>query len=183
MAPTRRKLPRKVKLRRCDKDCSASSKMYNTEQPLFLIELCQQTSAPHSKIRDRWLRYDFHFSHPTCFFLIFFYSIAPESEPCLLSTTHFFLLPLSVPRDCQAELGPIFSPATYFHSNLRSESAMQNKYSSSAVASLMIAVVFIVLSTVAVALRIAGRRIKRTSLWYDDYMILAALVVYIWKIE
>ncbi len=56
---------------------------------------------------------------------------------------------------------------------------MHNEYPSSALASLIVPVVFTVLATVTVALRIAGRRIKRTPLWYDDFMIMAALVGYI----
>ena len=56
---------------------------------------------------------------------------------------------------------------------------MQNDYPPSAVALFIVAAVFTALPTVAVALRIAGRRIKRVALWYDDYMIMASLVGYI----
>lgn len=56
---------------------------------------------------------------------------------------------------------------------------MQDDYPSSAVALLIVAAVFTALPTIAVALRIAGRRIKHVPLWYDDYMIMASLVGYI----
>lgn len=56
---------------------------------------------------------------------------------------------------------------------------MQNTYPPSGVALFIVAAVFTVLPTVAVALRLAGRRIKRVALWYDDYMIMASLVGYI----
>lgn len=56
---------------------------------------------------------------------------------------------------------------------------MPNDYPPSAVALFIVAAVFTTLPTIAVALRLAGRRIKRVALWYDDYMIMASLVGYI----
>lgn len=53
---------------------------------------------------------------------------------------------------------------------------MQKTYPRSGVALFIVAAVFTALPTVAVALRIAGRRIKRVALWYDDFMIMASLV-------
>lgn len=53
---------------------------------------------------------------------------------------------------------------------------MQNHYSPRAVASVVVPVLFTALSTIMVVLRIIGRRIKRASLWLDDYAIIASLV-------
>ncbi|MCJ1427873.1 hypothetical protein MMC29_005779 [Sticta canariensis] len=52
---------------------------------------------------------------------------------------------------------------------------MQNHYPRRALALIIIPTLFTALSTVMVVLRIMGRRIKRTSLWLDDYTIVAAL--------
>ncbi|MCJ1466209.1 hypothetical protein MMC07_004828 [Pseudocyphellaria aurata] len=54
---------------------------------------------------------------------------------------------------------------------------MVNHYSQRAVASIVIPVLFTALSTVMVILRIMGRRVKRVSLWLDDYAIIASLCV------
>lgn len=54
--------------------------------------------------------------------------------------------------------------------------AMQNHYSRRTVAIIVIPVLFTALATVMVVLRIVGRRIRRVSLWLDDYVILASLV-------
>ena len=54
--------------------------------------------------------------------------------------------------------------------------AMQNHYSRRTVAIIVIPVLFTALATVMVVLRIVGRRIKRVSLWLDDYVIIASLV-------
>lgn len=56
---------------------------------------------------------------------------------------------------------------------------MQDTYLPSGVAVFTVAAVFTALPTAAVALRIAGRRIKRAALWYDDYLIITSLVGYI----
>lgn len=56
---------------------------------------------------------------------------------------------------------------------------MQDTYLPSGVTVFIVAAVFTVLPTVAVALRIAGRRTKRIALWYDDYLIITSLVGYI----
>lgn len=53
---------------------------------------------------------------------------------------------------------------------------MQDTYLPSGVAVFIVAAVFTALPTSAVALRIAGRRIKRSPLGYDDFLIIASLV-------
>ena len=53
---------------------------------------------------------------------------------------------------------------------------MQSHYSPRQVASIVIPVLFTALATLMVVLRIMGRRIKRVSLWLDDYAIIASLV-------
>lgn len=59
---------------------------------------------------------------------------------------------------------------------------MQHHYPPRALAIIIIPILFTALSTVMVVLRIIGRRIKRTSLWLDDYAIVAALVRCVRKI-
>lgn len=56
---------------------------------------------------------------------------------------------------------------------------MQDTYLPSGLTVFIVAAVFTVLPTAAVALRIAGRRTKRIALWYDDYLIITSLVGYI----
>ena len=53
---------------------------------------------------------------------------------------------------------------------------MYKHYSQRAVATIVIPILFTALSTVMVVLRIMGRRIKRVSLWLDDYVMIASLV-------
>ena len=54
--------------------------------------------------------------------------------------------------------------------------AMRREYPQSALSSLIVAVVFAALAMLMVAFRVAGRRLKRVSLGWDDYAMIASLV-------